>query len=250
MSHDILRRAPSPTQDPLYQGYRREIGRRAMAESGVIKRELERAKQQVEYLEFVLKHDHLTNVLNRHGVLEVAEQKITTKYPVPFGLMAFDLDAFKKVNDTMGHDYGDEVLITVGGRLRQVFSRGSDSILYHDRLKERPELGAGDSEIARMGGDEFLGFIDARAGENYDFETPEGRQEWKEDTTLRVRTALDPVFSSLPKEVQELGVGASMGLALWIPGEMDGTWQEQFSVLAREADHAAMADKRSRGAER
>ena len=60
-------------------------------------------------------------------------------------VMLFDLDRFKEINDTMGHKYGDQVLIEVGPRVRAV-------------------LRAGDT-LARLGGDEFCVLLPQIAGE-------------------------------------------------------------------------------------
>ncbi len=59
--------------------------------------------------------------------------------------MLFDLDRFKEINDTMGHKYGDRVLIEVGPRVKAV-------------------LRAGDT-LARLGGDEFCVLLPNVAGE-------------------------------------------------------------------------------------
>lgn len=79
-------------------------------------------------------HDVLTGVLNRAGLnRDIADR---TAREETFSLFYMDLDGFKEVNDTFGHQVGDEVLKLVGERLRSV-------------------LRTGDS-IARVGGDEFV----------------------------------------------------------------------------------------------
>lgn len=82
-------------------------------------------------------YDHLTNLPNRqrfHGRLHEAMQQSIQKGS-PFALIFLDLDMFKDVNDTLGHNVGDELLKEVGRRL-QTCVRDSDA-------------------VARLGGDEF-----------------------------------------------------------------------------------------------
>jgi diguanylate cyclase (GGDEF)-like protein len=78
-------------------------------------------------------HDALTDLPNRRQLGERAEAALDE----PTGtvaLMLLDVDHFKEVNDTLGHDAGDRVLVEVAGRLREA---------------------AGDALVARLGGDEF-----------------------------------------------------------------------------------------------
>ncbi|MGN1081344.1 MAG: GGDEF domain-containing protein [Acutalibacteraceae bacterium] len=80
--------------------------------------------------------DNLTGLLNRNAYnqkikeLEKHKQKNTW-------IMLFDIDDFKKINDTKGHLFGDEVLIRASNRLRGIFC-------------------ARNHNIYRIGGDEFL----------------------------------------------------------------------------------------------
>ncbi len=66
-----------------------------------------------------LKHasvtDHLTQIYNRVKLTETLEVEIkrAARYQIPLSLIMFDIDHFKKVNDTYGHDAGDSVLVTV-----------------------------------------------------------------------------------------------------------------------------------------
>ena len=96
------------------------------------------AEARAATLEQVVHTDALTGVLSRRG-FEAAWSAFSDASGlcmVPVGLVYLDLDGFKAVNDTRGHDVGDEVLRQVARELSQVL-RSSDS-------------------VARMGGDEFV----------------------------------------------------------------------------------------------
>lgn len=81
--------------------------------------------------------DYLTGVANRHLFFELAAAEINkaNRYQRPITLVYFDLDHFKTINDTMGHDTGDRVILLVAHTMKMNI-RGSDI-------------------IARLGGDEF-----------------------------------------------------------------------------------------------
>jgi len=93
-------------------------------------------------------HDPLTGLLNRHG-LEDAFRACSTpegRSQRDMGLLYLDLDGFKRVNDEMGHEVGDQVLQTVGEHLRLAL-RASDP-------------------ICRLGGDEFVVLMPMAAERN------------------------------------------------------------------------------------
>ncbi len=82
--------------------------------------------------------DELTDVLNRRGFHAVAEDHLRLAKRVKKGLdcLFMDLNGFKRINDTLGHNVGDQALIETAGLLKGTF-RESDL-------------------IARVGGDEFV----------------------------------------------------------------------------------------------
>ena len=94
-------------------------------------------KQVEEQLAHQAVHDALTDLPNRTLLHDRLEQGILRAHRdrAPLGLLLLDLDRFKEVNDTFGHDYGDALLQDVAVRLKGVL-RESDT-------------------IARLGGDEF-----------------------------------------------------------------------------------------------
>ena len=126
-------------------------------------------------------HDPLTGLYNRRGTLELLEQVMAeATLDNPVGLLFCDLDRFKAVNDTYGHEAGDDVLIEVAGRFRQ-------AVRLHDT-------------VARLGGDEFVVLA-----------------TWMNDESevanleQRIRDALDAPFVVRGVEV---GLGVSIGTAV------------------------------------
>ncbi|MGI9285723.1 MAG: EAL domain-containing protein [Pseudomonadales bacterium] len=88
-------------------------------------------------------YDPLTALASRSYLLQRIEETIKSarRRSEVFALMFMDLDAFKDINDSLGHDVGDQLLITVAGRLR-------------DSLRET-------DFVARLGGDEFCVLLDS-----------------------------------------------------------------------------------------
>lgn len=71
-------------------------------------------------------HDRLTGLFNRGKFIELFSSELNrfTRYNTPFCVMLLDIDFFKKINDTYGHNIGDEVLVAIGnlvsGAIRKV----------------------------------------------------------------------------------------------------------------------------------
>ena len=92
-----------------------------------------RLKQLSKDLEFQATHDALTSVYNKGAITDILRTQLATS---DFALILFDIDHFKKVNDTYGHSVGDQVLM-------QLASMVSDNIKHKDYF-------------GRFGGEEFL----------------------------------------------------------------------------------------------
>jgi diguanylate cyclase (GGDEF)-like protein len=107
-----------------------------------------RADQQIEHL---ATHDSLTNLPNRVMFNQVLQFEIEAarRYQQRFAVLFIDLDRFKVINDSLGHDAGDMLLVEVANRLRQT-------------------LHASDV-VARLGGDEFVVILE-QAAEKHDIE--------------------------------------------------------------------------------
>ncbi len=102
-----------------------------------VARDITESKQQTAALEYQALHDALTELPNRTLLSDRIRQSIlmAQRTHQPFVLMLLDLDRFKDINDTLGHQYGDVVLQQIAKRVCKVL-RESDT-------------------IARLGGDEF-----------------------------------------------------------------------------------------------
>ena len=88
----------------------------------------------VARLGWTAKHDHLTGVGNRVLLRQVLDEW-SSPGARPFGLFAIDVDHFKQINDSFGHQTGDEVLKEIAGRLCALVREGD--------------------VVVRLGGDEF-----------------------------------------------------------------------------------------------
>ncbi|TMF04294.1 MAG: EAL domain-containing protein [Chloroflexi bacterium] len=93
------------------------------------------SKRKSEQLHHQAHHDLLTGLPNRSSLMLHLEEMLARTSANPFALLLLDLDRFKEVNDTFGHQTGDVLLREIGPRLRGVL-RASDV-------------------LARLGGDEF-----------------------------------------------------------------------------------------------
>jgi diguanylate cyclase (GGDEF)-like protein len=104
-------------------------------------------KEQEKKLTFLANHDALTGLPNRRSLGDHLNRAIARARRGHFSALLFmDLDNFKTVNDTLGHDAGDQVLATV-------------TRLIRNELRQEDML-------ARLGGDEFAVLLDAASGED------------------------------------------------------------------------------------
>jgi diguanylate cyclase (GGDEF)-like protein/PAS domain S-box-containing protein len=154
-------------------------------------------------------HDSLTGLSNRHHfrvrLKEALDQSAGTR---KVALLLLDLDGFKHVNDSFGHDVGDELLVETARRLRRTVG--------------------GSGLVSRLGGDEFTVIV------------PKLKSEaWLEELLERLSLEL-----AQPVAAAGIGIemGASIGVALY--PEDDAT----VSHLLKDADLALYAAKsRGRG---
>ncbi len=124
-------------------GIIRDITKRKQYEVDLIRKaeELHRSnselRQNEDRLRYLAFHDPLTGLANRKFFMEQLQESIewSRKSSLLLGLMFIDLDGFKQVNDKLGHEIGDRLLIAIANRIDGVL-RSSDT-------------------VARLGGDEF-----------------------------------------------------------------------------------------------
>ncbi len=160
--------------------------------------ERKRSEEQIRRLAYC---DSLTGIPNRQAFLENLERelqrsKIGNK---KFAVLFMDLDAFKRINDTLGHNVGDHLLKIVSERLRETI-RPSDLVSRGDAgLDGTTEDSA--SNLARLGGDEFTILIP-------DLE----RVEHALNVAHRVKEAMRRPFLI---DGNEIFVTASIGISLF-----------------------------------
>ena len=119
-----------------FMGIAEDITERKRAEAALQESE-NKLKDALERERSAARVDFLTGILNRRGFYEIAgsESQRSRRYKRPLSLVYVDLDNFKGVNDSMGHDAGDELLIQVAAVIHSEV-RGTDT-------------------VGRLGGDEF-----------------------------------------------------------------------------------------------
>lgn len=103
----------------------------------------EKYAEATEKLERIANYDMLTGIPNQRMFLRILSDKVKSSKNVlnDYGLIYMDLNGFKEVNDSFGHDCGDKVLIEVASRLKSL-TKASDI-------------------VARLGGDEFVMLVNS-----------------------------------------------------------------------------------------
>jgi diguanylate cyclase (GGDEF)-like protein len=143
---------------------------------------------QRDRLEQMARHDGLTGLANRTLMEDRLRQALArcARQPRTLAVVVMDLDGFKDVNDSWGHDAGDVVLRVVAARLAGLL-RASDT-------------------VARLGGDEFAVVLP-------DLDGPA-------DAGIVCRRIVESVSRPIPLKDREVRVGASVGIAVH-PGDGD-----------------------------
>jgi len=159
-----------------------------------------------EYLEGVAYRDSLTQLPNRHALLERMDKAIARCVRQGESMLVcfLDLDGFKHVNDTLGHDAGDEVLREVARRLT-LHVRDNDT-------------------VARLGGDEFVLVLTRIEG-----------LDQCQGILQRILNALSQPIAVMQTQVR---ISASMGVTIY-PGD-----DTSANVLLEHADQAMYKAKR------
>ena len=169
-------------------------------------------KRMEEQIKHLAQHDMLTGLPNRNLLQDRYQQSCrrAEREQRQFAILMMDLDGFKAVNDTLGHDRGDELLQEVAKRLEQCI-RKTDT-------------------LCRLGGDEFIMLL--------------GELRQREDAMrvaeLVLRTLSQP-FTLEPEGVAQIGI--SIGISLY---PADGATLETLMKSADIAMYRAKENGRNR----
>jgi diguanylate cyclase (GGDEF)-like protein len=138
------------------------------------------AQERVQYLAY---YDPLTDLPNRTLFADRLQQAVLIgrRKKHSFALMFMDLDRFKDINDTLGHDTGDQVLQQVAARIKACMRESNT--------------------VARMGGDEFAILLPTTSH--------------LDGAAVVARKILAAFKKPLQIGDQTLGIGASLGIALF-----------------------------------
>lgn len=171
-----------------------------------VRRRAERAEHEHRQLHVLAHADALTGLPNRRGLdgaLQGALQRVTPERRL--ALFVGDLDGFKPVNDRLGHEAGDELLVEAARRLRAKVRRGD--------------------VVARLGGDEFVIVAESLVTE--------------EDARHLGRVLVDAFAEPFVLRGEHVRVGLTLGFAMT---PADGL---EAADLLRRADEAMYAGKRA-----
>ncbi len=161
----------------------RRILRESLIDIGRYKSAERQLREQEKRLAHLAHHDSLTGLPNRLLLYDRLSHslEIARRNGGRVGLMLFDLDKFKEINDRLGHDAGDQYLVTVAKRMRQPL-RAMDT-------------------AARIGGDEFVVTVE---GFNV-----------LEDLAHIASKLLDQIGQPLTLAGQEFAPGLSIGISVF-----------------------------------
>jgi len=171
----------------------------------IIVRDLSERRAAEERIRFLALHDSLTGLPNRAQLDDRLNFLIASarEHDAPFSVFFIDLDQLKRVNDSLGHSFGDVLLSGVAERLHEFCAHS--------------ETAAGKPWLARLGGDEFVIVL------------PEGERADVERFSRALQIAMQTPVNANGRKIL---VTASIGVALF---PQDG---ETPSQLLKNADAA------------
>ena len=181
-----------------------EIKSRQLTIIGVIQ-DITESKLHQQKIERIAYYDSLTGLPNRKMFEDffMKESARMQRQAGKIAILLMDLDGFKRVNDTLGHDAGDFVLQTVGHRMEQ-------------------SVRSGDT-VARLGGDEFIAYL--------------GQLSDEQEALVVAERILHACNQPMQFAEQETGVGVSIGVSFF---PEDG---EILEGLMKQADLAMYYSK-------
>ena len=166
-----------------------------------------RLTNQIEVIRSHAYIDGLTGMNNRTSYMEylqILEDKILHNPELIFSVVVFDINQLKMINDELGHDFGDKLIVTIADTIHRVF---------------------GGNRIYRVGGDEFVAILD---------EPDPSQKITMVKELVAKQNEESPIFDDPNFEI-----GISIGYATYNP-DIDRDYSDVF----HRADSAMYADKR------
>ncbi len=187
---------------------------------------LNKSQEQVKQLAY---YDDLTGLPNRITLRQELDAMINNsqRSELHFAVVFVDLDNFKDINDTLGHDMGDILLKEVSSRILKNI-RNDDYVVRqrdHDIAKDCATVEPREHVVARLGGDEFTLLL--------------GNIENVAVISKVVKRILDSFLQPIKLGEHDSVVGASMGIAIY---PQDGRTADE---LLKNADLAMYEAKKS-----
>jgi len=166
----------------------------------------EKAEESLEYIAY---HDELTDLPNRNLLLDRIDDSIETarRHQQNLGILFIDLDRFKAINDSLGHNIGDRLIQKVAMRLLETLRR--------------------EDTISRNGGDEFVVVIKRMQNSN--------------EAILIAQKLIENLTNIFEIDAHKIHIGASIGISVY---PNDGNTAIE---LVRNADTAMFSAKKNGG---
>ena len=188
-------------------------------------------KLKEDHLRYLAYFDHLTDLPNRRSFTEQLRRNLVNceKNRGQVGLIMIDIDHFKRINDSIGHERGDLVLKKIASRLQTCAAEIGPIVSEYPGVKKEHPLDAFALEIARPGGDEFSLIV----------RNPYGEEQLNQIAQHLINCLSEPI--QIPGHT--LVVTPSMGIAM---APDHGRVPEELLVRADAAAYAAKAEGRQR----